>query len=234
MNEKLAAYLQGYESKYPHQLEARYKRILDKIVELWEGPELEDYFNDLMMGGGRSSRQGFPADVAMEIFILSVAYAEIRRKPRDETEDVWDVDSQAVTIAALNALPMMARENPSQPAAPAAGPTKVADSVEIYYGGQRHPWLDPQTPFTMGRDKGADLQLTSNYASRLHVRLEKRQDVLYLVDQSRNGTYVTIIGRAEFLLKNQELALPTSCSGYLSFGVGKDKANGALLRFRVN
>lgn len=41
MNEKLAQYLKGYESKYPHQLEAQFGRIVDRIVELWESPEME-------------------------------------------------------------------------------------------------------------------------------------------------------------------------------------------------
>ena len=35
MNEKLARYMRGFEHKYPHNLEARYERVLNKIVELW-------------------------------------------------------------------------------------------------------------------------------------------------------------------------------------------------------
>ena len=234
MNQTLARYLQGYESKYPHQLERGYNRVLEKIVQLWETTEMEPYFNELMMGGGRASRQGFPADVAMEIFVLSVAYEEIRRKPAPESEDVWDVESQAVTIAALNALPLMGREAEAPAPRKAAEPAAATRRIELQYGDERFVWENLARPFLMGRDRGADLQLLGDYASRQHARLERREDGVYLVDQSRNGTYVTVSGHGEFLLRNQEVRLPTTSTVCLSFGVPQGDDANVLVSFSLS
>ena len=94
MNEKLATYLKGFEAKYPHHLEARYSRVLDRIVELWGTPEMDAYFSELMLPK-RIDRQGFPPEVASEIFELSVAYDAILQRAKDENEDVWNMDHRA-------------------------------------------------------------------------------------------------------------------------------------------
>ena len=121
MNEKLAHYLKGYESKYPHQLEAQFGRIVDRIVELWESPEIEGYFSDLMFGGGRSNRRGFPAEVATEIFVLSLTYEEIRKKPAaNVAEDVWEQEGHQVTLAVLDTH--HAKQAPAQPQPPDKAP----------------------------------------------------------------------------------------------------------------
>ena len=44
--------------QYPHSLENRFDRILTKIDELWDRPEIEDYFSDLIIDN-RGGRQGF-------------------------------------------------------------------------------------------------------------------------------------------------------------------------------
>lgn len=55
------------DSHYPSQIGKRFPRILEKIVSLWEKPELDTYLNELMVSD-RQDRQGFPDDVAMEVF----------------------------------------------------------------------------------------------------------------------------------------------------------------------
>jgi ankyrin repeat protein len=94
MNEKLAGYMKGFENKYPHSLEARYGRVLEKIVELWGTPAIDGYFSELMLPD-RIDRQGFPPEVASEIFELSVAYDEILKRAKDNDEDVWNIDHRA-------------------------------------------------------------------------------------------------------------------------------------------
>lgn len=59
---------------YPIQIENRFPRILEKLVSLWNKPELDAYLNELMVSD-RHDRQGFPDDVAMEIFHLSTIHA---------------------------------------------------------------------------------------------------------------------------------------------------------------
>ncbi len=78
MNQNLAKLLEGYTDRYPHALEQRFGRIVEKIVELWGTPALDDYFDDLMLVKGTRVREGFPPDVASEIFALSMAYAKWR------------------------------------------------------------------------------------------------------------------------------------------------------------
>lgn len=294
MNEKLASYLKGYESKYPHQLEARFGRILDKIVELWETPQMEGYFSELMLGGGRSNRQGFPDDVATEIFILSLAYEAIRSKPTDEPQDVWEEGVQKVTIASLSAKPLKSASPPSpksppppgeakeppaavQPDRASGGPmpgttsnigalvnsqfeTHVAPSLaaltgtpgkaplpslpsamdeadpaplSIVFSDRSYHWNASGSPYTLGRDKAASITVASEYASRQHARIEFRDGAVYLVDLSRNGTYVTFSGQAEVAVKNQEILLPSPSSGIVSFGVSSTITGKDLLRFTV-
>lgn len=74
LHEQLLRQLGGDPTHYPKRLEEHFPRILGNIVELWGRPELDTYFNELMVSE-RHDRQGFPGDVAMEIFQLSNVHA---------------------------------------------------------------------------------------------------------------------------------------------------------------
>lgn len=69
MNPGLKALLEADEERYPRSLEAKFKRIFDKIIDLWGTPGLEDYFTSLLIDD-RGGRQGFPGDVMRDIFFL--------------------------------------------------------------------------------------------------------------------------------------------------------------------
>lgn len=56
-------------TRYPHALEARYERILRKIEELWNTPDIDEYFTDLLIDK-RGGRQGFPSEVLQDIITL--------------------------------------------------------------------------------------------------------------------------------------------------------------------
>ena len=59
----------------PRQLVIQYARIAHKLAELWKHPlACEKYFNELMMDD-RGDRQGFPADVALELAALQAYFA---------------------------------------------------------------------------------------------------------------------------------------------------------------
>jgi hypothetical protein len=73
MNAKLLKILNGSEQKYPHALEKQFQRIFDEIMSLWDSPELDAYFADLLMTT-RSGRQGFPQDVASDIIYLQMLH----------------------------------------------------------------------------------------------------------------------------------------------------------------
>lgn len=82
MNEKLLSLLDGYEECYPLNLEVQYPRVMDRITELWNSTEIDAYFTDLMIDNRGGTRQGFPHNVASEIFALSMAHANIRDKKK--------------------------------------------------------------------------------------------------------------------------------------------------------
>jgi class 3 adenylate cyclase len=69
---------------------------------------------------------------------------------------------------------------------------------------------------TLGRDPQNDLVIADRMASRLHARIERRRDKFVLVDQSSNGTFVTIDGEREVSLRREELLLRGR--GRVSFG----------------
>lgn len=55
--------------QYPFCLEKRFNRILNKIEQLWNLPEIDDYFCDLILDK-RGSRKGFPKEVMNDILQL--------------------------------------------------------------------------------------------------------------------------------------------------------------------
>ncbi|HEY3179034.1 MAG TPA: adenylate/guanylate cyclase domain-containing protein [Casimicrobiaceae bacterium] len=73
-----------------------------------------------------------------------------------------------------------------------------------------------QDALTLGRDLQCDVVIGDRMASRMHARIERRRDKFVLVDQSSNGTYVTVDGEKEILVRREELVLRGR--GQISFG----------------
>jgi hypothetical protein len=91
MNETLVRYLGESAPKYPHRLAEEYPRVLEQVVALWRSPQrMRDYFSELMLPD-RIGRQGFPREVASEIFELSLVFDAITGQP-NRAEDVWGID----------------------------------------------------------------------------------------------------------------------------------------------
>lgn len=72
-------------SKYPLALEQQYERILCRIEELWNRPEIEDYFSDLIVDR-RGGRKGFPKPVLDEILMLRDIQRSEKLRKADEKE----------------------------------------------------------------------------------------------------------------------------------------------------
>ena len=75
---------------------------------------------------------------------------------------------------------------------------------------------ESQGVLTLGRDLQCDVVIADKMASRMHARIERRRDKFVLVDQSSNGTYVTVDGENEILVRREELMLRGR--GQISFG----------------
>ncbi len=85
MDQRLLQILDNREQNYPHALEKQFPRVFGRIMELWDSPEIDAYFTDLLVSS-RPNRQGFPKEVASDIMYLSMVHA--RQRNRDEV-DPW-------------------------------------------------------------------------------------------------------------------------------------------------
>ncbi len=68
--------------------------------------------------------------------------------------------------------------------------------------------LDGRKRFiNMGRGTDSDILIRDRRASRHHARIERRGDVFVLSDNSTNGTFVTLSGELELLLRGEECVI---------------------------
>lgn len=101
MEDKLKQLFKGKEHKYPRYLEERFGRILNRIMELWGKPSLDEYFTELMIDD-RGDREGFPAEVVAELLMLSLMhYEEMEAKTKNE-EDIWSNESVRKALEEIN------------------------------------------------------------------------------------------------------------------------------------
>lgn len=96
MNEQLKKLLEGSPEALPHALAERYPRIVERIVRAWSSPQDATALFDDLLVDRRGGRQGFPPDVAREIFNLSVAYERTRAQPQKNL-DVWSQERERAT-----------------------------------------------------------------------------------------------------------------------------------------
>lgn len=95
MNETMLKFVQGRHDLYPHELEKRFQRILNRIVELWETPQMDAYFTELMIDTRGGTRQGFPKEVATDIYRLSRIHEHSLQKSQVTQNDPWaHIDGQ--------------------------------------------------------------------------------------------------------------------------------------------
>jgi len=79
-----------------------------------------------------------------------------------------------------------------------------------------------QTAVALGRDASADLVIKERMASRAHGKIERRLDKFILTDHSANGTFITIEGDKEIVLRREEFTLRGH--GWIAFGQSRAAA----------
>lgn len=94
----------------------------------------------------------------------------------------------------------------------------VYRSRVLHLGGER-------TSMALGRDEAADLVVPDRLASRTHCVIERRHGKYYLVDRSANGTYLTIDGDREMVLRGEE----TMLRRHGVIALGQSRANASEL-----
>ena len=93
-------------------------------------------------------------------------------------------------------------------------PRKI--TLRLHYGSQQIILNSSRGSLSLGRDKSAELVINDARASRAHCQIERRMDKYILVDHSTNGTYVTVEGDEESVLKREEFTL--RAHGWIAFG----------------
>jgi class 3 adenylate cyclase len=77
--------------------------------------------------------------------------------------------------------------------------------------------LDDKSPMlSLGRDISNELVIEDRRASRLHARIERRDDHYYYIDISTNGSFVSQTGGQEVMVRRHDLLLEGS--GRICFG----------------
>ena len=101
--------------------------------------------------------------------------------------------------------------------------------IRLQHGEREIELGDAQPQVTLGRDPQCDVVINDKMASRMHARIERRRDKFVLVDQSSNGTYVTLEGEKEIVLRREEQILRGK--GQITFGHTSQTGTGDVLRF---
>lgn len=99
---------------------------------------------------------------------------------------------------------------------PAAGGLRL-----LYRGRAVHLPADRKS-FVLGRDATADLVIADRMASRAHCEIERRQDKIVITDRSANGTFLTIAGDKEIVLRREESLLRSH--GWIALGQSRESA----------
>lgn len=83
---------------------------------------------------------------------------------------------------------------------------------------------------TLGRGATNDLVVDDKMASRVHVKIQYRRGKFILTDQSTNGTYLTIHGDKEIMLKREQILLREH--GVMSLGRSSKEPGAVIVEFR--
>lgn len=109
----------------------------------------------------------------------------------------------------------------------------IASVAELHLQHGNTPLLLTQadSAIVLGRDAGCDLVISGHTVSRQHARIERRRDKFFLIDQSTNGTFLSIVGEPEITLRREEVVLRTQ--GRIALGHSVDLMTDEVITFAV-
>jgi adenylate cyclase len=111
----------------------------------------------------------------------------------------------------------------------ATRPVTPPARIRLHHGAREIVLGEANPVIRLGRDPQNDVVIVDRMASRLHARIERRRDKFVLVDQSSNGTYVTVEGEPEIHVRREEMILHGR--GRISFGHAYGGDSGEVLAF---
>lgn len=101
-------------------------------------------------------------------------------------------------------------------AIPSIAQQAVASRLQLRHGTTERVLDLANAAIVLGRDASCQIEILDRMASRQHARIERRRDKFFLIDQSTNGTFVSVAGDAEITLPREEIMLRGS--GHIAFG----------------
>jgi len=176
--------------------------------------------NSLMRIGGRARGDQILCSktIALALPPSTVITSHLRPELNDLAEGekpllVFEIQWPAKTVAVPQPHSMFGPHNVP----------RIAERLCLRYRGQAF-LIDQKTPvISLGRDPSCKLLVENRRVSRLHARIERRDDGYYLVDTSTNGSFLTMQGRREVLVRKHEALLDGK--GIICFGSSaNDKA----------
>lgn len=146
-----------------------------------------------------------------------IDYATIRGKGEVElVELLWEHDD----------LTLMAGADQAQDAS-----SQSAGRLRVRYG-ECEVVLDAnRTVLVLGRNRVCNLRIDEPLASRQHIRIERRNDRFFLVDQSTNGTWLQQTDGSEHFIRRSEH--PLVDAGRISLGRRFDDDRAQAVEFLV-
>jgi hypothetical protein len=88
--------------------------------------------------------------------------------------------------------------------------------VKLVHGLRKIELGEAHSVLTLGRDLQSDVVIADRKASRMHARIERRRDKFVFIDHSSNGSWISIEGEPEIMIRREELMLRGR--GRISFG----------------
>lgn len=109
--------------------------------------------------------------------------------------------------------------------------TTKAGTLELEHRARAWVLDHANAAIVLGRDAQCDIVVADRNASRQHARIECRRDKFFLIDQSTNGTFVSVANEPEMVLRREELMLRGT--GRIAFGHSVDLPDAECVTFTV-
>jgi adenylate cyclase len=177
-------------------------------VGLFSGPVIEDggdVFGDAVNIAARLVKLAHAGQILSDAHTVSAMRAPMRRRARP-------LDRLAVRgrSAEVDVMELGWRRRPGAPFTTEQGmllERRPSARIMLTFEGREIVIPSAGPAFTIGRDNASNLCVASRKASRQHARIEWRRDKFVLFDHSTNGTYVTLDGEQEVMVKHESFML---------------------------
>ncbi len=154
----------------------------------------------------------YPAELAAKIISQDLSentrlFDQIKVKGRAETLDVymysWEDDGEVTNMATASNF-----TNPAK--------NVKANKMRLSFLGKKYEINLMTSKFTLGRSSNCDISVDGELTSRLHASISIKRGKFMFVDQSTNGSFITLENGQEVFLRREELTMLGS--GKISLG----------------